>query len=109
MEPSSGDLRMGQVSVLSEGGSPSGIAARYQNARVVVHYNNQSGFNDTGTITYLDDRWVELTKDNGERLLIPVGSIRILKWVETSRSNEEAGSLLRPVESRPELERRLPK
>ncbi len=95
---------MGQLVPVSPSGSASAVAARYYQARVVIHYNTQSGFNDSGTITAIDDHWVELTKENRERLLIPVASIRIIKLLEPSRSHGDADVLLRPAEGRPEIE-----
>ncbi len=97
---------MGAVSPVTMEALPSAVLARYQQARVTVHYNTQSGFNDTGTITFIDNHWVELTKDNAERLLIPVASIRILKLLGAARLEGDAGSLLRPLENRPENEPR---
>jgi hypothetical protein len=75
--------------------------ARYHNARVQVYYNQQSGVSDTGRITYMDGTWVELTKDSGERLLVPVMSVRIIKLLETTRPEGDAAILLRPADGEP--------
>ncbi|HLK55069.1 MAG TPA: hypothetical protein VKU00_00805 [Chthonomonadaceae bacterium] len=73
---------------------------RYRSSRVTIYYTMSSGVSDTGTITYMDDRWVELTKNNNERLLIPINAIRIIKALE-DRSLVGVGDenvLLRPAE-----------
>ncbi len=70
----------------------------YLNAKVMVYYNSQSSYSDTGRITYLDTHWIELTKENGERLLVPTAAVRILKLLEVNRHTEDAATLLRPVE-----------
>ncbi len=71
----------------------------YRNARVTIHYN--SGVSDTGVLTYLDRSWAELLKDNGERLLIPLQAIRILKLVKAAETSGDANMLLRAAEARP--------
>lgn len=71
---------------------------RYQSIRVSVYYLNQSNISDTGTITYMDDLWVELTKNNKERLLIPINAIRLIKALEELCSEGDEKILLRPVE-----------
>ena len=71
----------------------------YQQARVTIYYN--SGVQDTGILTYLGPHWVELLKDNGERLLIPLQAIRILKLVKAAETQGEANMLLRAVEAQP--------
>ena len=69
---------------------------QYRNARVTVQYGGQAlGFSDTGILSYMDAVWVEVTKDKGERLLIPVASIRHIKLLETPKLHGESGSLLR--------------
>jgi hypothetical protein len=84
------------------------ISAHYLHAKVSVHYQNQ--FTDAGTITYIDDAWVELTKESGERLLIPTPAIRIIKWIETAKHTGDAAILLRPVdENLPDPKRPNPK
>ena len=71
----------------------------YRKARVAIHY--PTGVSDIGTLMYLDRIWAELLKDNGERLLIPLASIRILKLVKTAETSGDANMLLRAVEARP--------
>lgn len=74
----------------------------YLNARVNVHYENS--YTDQGTVTYLDNHWIELTKDNGEHLLIPTSAIRIIKLIETSKRESDAEILLRPYENTAHIE-----
>lgn len=69
----------------------------YRNARVTIHYN--TGVSDTGLLTYLDRSWAELLKDNGERLLIPLQAIRILKMVKAAETSGDANILLRAAEA----------
>ena len=70
--------------------------AQYLNARVTVNYGGQAvGYSDTGVLTHLDAVWVEVTKDKGDRLLIPVASIRHIKLLEVPRHAADAGTLLR--------------
>lgn len=65
-------------------------------AAVAVHYGGASNtFSDTGLITYLDRDWLELTKDNGDVLLVPVTAIRIVKVLQFP-SNEERTLLRSP-------------
>lgn len=71
--------------------------SHYLSARVNIHYENS--YSDQGTVTYLDNHWVELTKDNGERLLIPTSAIRIIKLMEPARREADADMLLRPYEN----------
>lgn len=80
---------------------PSPLAA-YRSAKVTIHYNQQSGYSDTGTITYMDEHWVELTKDSGERLLLPVLAIRLIKLLEPVKQDSDANILLRPADSQRE-------
>ena len=69
---------------------------QYMNARVTVSYGGQAvGFSDTGSLTYMDDVWVEVTKEKGERLLIPIVSIRHIKLIDPPSLAGESGSLLR--------------
>ncbi len=76
----------------------------YLNARVTVQYGgNAMGFSDTGTLSYMDPVWVEVTKDKGERLLIPVASIRHIKLLDTPSLAGDSGSLLRPSASVKEI------
>jgi hypothetical protein len=74
----------------------------YLNARVNVHYENS--YTDQGIVSYLDNHWVELTKDNGERLLIPTSAIRIIKLIELAKREADAEMLLRPYENAPQIE-----
>ena len=70
--------------------------AQYLNARVTVNYGGQAvGYSDTGILTHLDGVWVEVTKDKGERLLIPVASIRHIKLLDPPKAAGDAGTLLR--------------
>ena len=70
--------------------------AQYLNARVTVQYGGQAlGFSDTGIVSYMDPVWVEVTKDKGERLLIPVASIRHIKLLEAPKLAGDPGTLLR--------------
>jgi len=88
---------------VGEGGAGPGRLQQYLNARVMVYYNSQSSYSDSGRMTYLDPSWLELTKENGERLLIPSSAIRIIKMVEPARLTDDAGTLLRPVEGPPSI------
>jgi len=70
--------------------------AQYLDARVTVQYGgNALGFSDTGTLSYMDAVWVEVTKDNRERLLIPVVSIRHIKLLDAAKLTGDSGTLLR--------------
>ena len=71
---------------------------RYRSIRVTIYYLMNSGISDTGTITYMDDRWVELTKNNNERLLIPINAIRLIKALEALSPEGDENVLLRPAE-----------
>ena len=73
--------------------------AHYRKARVAIHYS--TGVSDTGMLTYLDRSWAELLKDNGERLLIPLASIRILKLMKAAETSGDANMLLRASEPHP--------
>lgn len=79
----------------------------YLNARVMVYYNSQSSYTDSGRLTYMDPQWLELTKDNGERLLIPTAAVRILKLLEPIRQTDDAGTLLRPLLGPPPSEEKV--
>jgi hypothetical protein len=102
------ELKLGSGSLASSPGNSASAVhlARYHNARVQVYYNQQSGVSDTGRVTYIDGTWVELTKDSGERLLVPVMSVRIIKLLETARPEGDAAILLRPAEGQPPGEAR---
>ena len=72
----------------------------YAGAMVTLYYN-VSSYSDNGRITYLDTHWIELTKDNGERLLSPVNSVRLVKLLENPKRDPDAEILLRPVDTKP--------
>jgi hypothetical protein len=75
---------------------------QYSNARVTVQYGGQAlGFSDTGVMSYMDAVWVEITKDKGERLLIPVASIRHIKLLDAPRVAGDHGTLLRASANEP--------
>ncbi len=76
---------------------------QYLNARVMVYYNSQSSYTDSGRVTYLDPYWLELTKENGERLLMPTIAVRIIKLLDPVRQTDDAGTLLRPLERPPQF------
>ena len=71
---------------------------RYRSIRVTIYYMTSSSISDTGTITYMDERWVELTKGNNERLLIPINAIRLIKALEALSPEADENVLLRPAE-----------
>lgn len=90
------------VSAPSLGAVPAMLPTRllqYRNAKVAIHYNSQTGYSDSGTLSYMDAQWIELTKDNGERLLIPLYAIRLVKLLEPSKLEGDAAVLLRPAEA----------
>ena len=72
---------------------PSALAQRYLSARVTVYYHN--GVSDTGWILYIETHWIEVVKDNNERLLIPLSAIRLIKLLEAPKQNQDAETLLR--------------
>lgn len=77
---------------------------RYLNARVTLHYTYGGGFTDTGRITFIDNHWVELVKDNTERLLAPVVAIRLIKLHEpAAQANYDAQTLLRAANERKQI------
>ena len=80
--------------------SPEARLHEYFGTLVTLYYN-PSTYSDNGRVTYLDDAWVELTKDNGERLLVPTASIRLIKMLETQKPTD-ANILLRPAEGKPD-------
>lgn len=47
-------------------------------------------------ISYIDDKWIELVKEKGDRMLIPVSGVRIIKFVEALKQDRESSTLLRP-------------
>ena len=75
---------------------------QYHGARVSVFYNNQSGYVDNGQLTHMDGHFIEVTKDNGDRLLIPLYSIRIIKLIEASKVQDDSTILLRPADAQSE-------
>lgn len=77
------------------------VLRAYFHAQVTVYYR-EAGYSDVGRITYIDGSWVELTKKNGERFLIPHSGIRIIKMAEVAKPEGEAAYLLRPVEIKQE-------
>lgn len=77
---------------------------RYVGSKVTLYYNSSTGYSDSGSVTYLDENWIELTKDNGEQLLVPVVAVRLLKLIEAPQTGD-AGILLRPAEGAPEPRR----
>ncbi len=84
--------------------TPPSRLEQYLNARVMVYYNSQSSYTDSGRVTYLDPSWLELTKENGERLLIPTAAVRIVKMLDPIRQKDDAGTLLRPLDGPPPME-----
>ncbi len=74
--------------------------ADYFGALVTLYYN-VSGYSDNGRITHIEEHWIELTKDNAERLLIPVNSVRLIKLLEHPKRDPDAEILLRPVDVKP--------
>ena len=74
---------------------------QYLNARVMVYYNSQSSYTDSGRVTYLDPSWMEVTKENGERLLIPTTAVRLVKMLDPIRQMDAAGTLLRAADGPP--------
>ena len=75
--------------------------AHYQNARVQVYYNPANATQDIGTLLYRDDHWMELRKDDGVHLLIPVAAIRIIKLLDKPAPNADAQMLLRAAGDAP--------
>lgn len=73
------------------------ILRSYLHARVTIYYSGAQ-YQDTGHITYFDGTWTELTKPNGERFLIPLSGIRMIKMLEPSAIESDAMMLLRPAE-----------
>jgi hypothetical protein len=87
---------------LSENETHPVLRNAYIGARVTLYYNNS--YTDQGTVTYLDNAWVELTKDNSERLLVPTTAVRLIKLMEASRRQTDSEILLRPFEGAPQIE-----
>lgn len=81
---------------------PSGLAQQdfaqhYCGARVTLYYSGGGGISDTGRVLHIDNHWIELAKDSGERLLVPIQSLRIVKLVEAG-ADPAAATLLRAAE-----------
>ena len=76
----------------------SDLMRRYTSAKVVIHYHYNTGHIDTGMISYIDDKWIELVKEKGDRMLIPVSAVRIIKFAEVVKQDRESSTLLRPSE-----------
>lgn len=76
--------------------------SQYHGAQVSIYYNNQSGYVDTGQLTYMDEHFVELTKESGERLLVPIYSIRLIKLIKAPVAQDDSTILLRPADTHPE-------
>ena len=72
------------------------VPAHYLGAKVSVHYSPQSGLTDNGTVVFISNHWIELSKEKGERLLIPLAGVRLVKLIEPTLNHKEATSLLRP-------------
>jgi hypothetical protein len=80
---------------------------RYLNTQVTIHYHpGGAGMTDQGRITYIDNAWVELTKDNKDVLLIPTTAIRLIKAQEPARLFGDAAILLRAADAPPEEQRK---
>jgi hypothetical protein len=69
----------------------------YLNALVVVYYAYGT-YTDTGRISFMSGEWIELTKENRERLLIPLQAIRIIKLVSAGNITRDAETLLRATD-----------
>ncbi len=41
---------------------------------------------ETGTVINIEDGWVQLSKDNGDAVLIPVAAIRMMKLLDFTHS-----------------------
>jgi hypothetical protein len=73
------------------------VLKQYLNARVTINYGGAAtGYSDTGVLSYMDSSWVEVTKDKGDRLLVPIVAIRHIKLLESPRPVGDAAVLLRP-------------
>ena len=73
----------------------------YQDARVNIHYTDNQ-HTDVGRLLYYDHTWIELLKDNGEHLLIPIMAIRIIKLLQPAQPSADANMLLRAADSGPQ-------
>ena len=74
------------------------VLSRYTSAKVIILYHTNTGYTDTGMISYIDDKWIELVKEKGDRMLIPVSGVRIIKFAEVVKQDRESSTLLRPSE-----------
>jgi hypothetical protein len=80
---------------------------RYLSAQVTIYYHPAGGgVSDTGRISYINNFWLELTKDNGDVLLMPTSAIRLIKVLQLNKLSGEAGILLRAAEPLPEEQRK---
>jgi len=80
---------------------------RFLSAQVTIYYHPAGGgLTDTGRVTYIDDSWLELTKENKDILLIPVTAIRLVKVLDSARLHGESAVLLRAVEAPPDERRK---
>ena len=71
------------------------VPSHYFGAKVSVYYGPQSGLTDNGTVVFISNHWIELSKDKGERLLIPLAGVRLVKLLEPNPNHKEATTLLR--------------
>lgn len=70
----------------------------YLNARVTINYGGAAvGLSESGTLTKFSAEWIEITKEKGERFLIPISMVRNIKMVEPARLRGDSGNLLRPA------------
>lgn len=76
------------------------VLNEYLKGQVTVYYGSGS-LSDTGRITYMDSLWVEITKERGERLLVPIPSIRVIRLIEPGHIDSEAATLLRAAAASP--------
>ncbi len=93
-EEQSLSARMEDPPAAGQNAAPACLPMRYAGARVTVHYINT--YSDTGHMVSADNYWLELLKDNGERLLVPVTSIRLMKLLDYTDRSVQAATLLRP-------------
>ena len=49
---------------------------------IISSVGGSSEHTDTGTLVQMDQTWVQLAKDNGEMLLFPFSSIRVMKLLD---------------------------
>ena len=50
---------------------------------VISSGNTTSERTDTGTLMAMSENWVQLAKDNGEMLLFPHSSVRVIKLLDS--------------------------